>query len=88
MKIDIPAGHVVLIYQDPKAVIAAIADPTIDKIMEAICDFFNYDRGVMDIEREYITGRSYKFHLWDDKDLSLENQIVDFITIQTTQFIP
>ena len=86
MKINIPAGHVVLIYQDPKAVIAAIADPTTNKIVEALCDFFNYDRGVMVVKEEYTTGRSYMFNLWDSEDLN--NKFFDSITIQTTQFIP
>ena len=76
----------VLIYQDPKAVIAAIADPTTNKIVEALCDFFNYDRGVMVVTEEYTTGRSYMFNLWDSEDLN--NKFFDSITIQTTQFIP
>ena len=75
----------VLIYQDPKAVIAAIADPTTDKIVEALCDFFNYERGFMSSDNEYATGRSYKFSLWDTEE---GPHLFDYITIQTTQFIP
>jgi hypothetical protein len=85
MNINIPAGHVVLIYQDPKAVIAAIADPTTDKIVESLCDFFNYDRGVMVYDVEYVTGRSYRFNLWDSEDAN--NILFDSIIIQTTQLI-